>query len=290
MLGKRNKKNKFYYLFVVLTIMNFIKSAKIEDFIKIRCSLSGGNTFYTWTGSILNYSPQTKPEILFNFVGFNVARCLQDEKGLWMLLTRELAYYLNPKTNEKLTTWKNSFGEYVTVMPVSNDPVNSNLSPVPIQKISENEGIVVSDFPLFYPNPLHVNETFKEYSGIDEFYQAGEFFKFYFNIEELNLARDELDQVTISWNRVGPYLPWMKMGEKKGHLVYSTYGRKSKDISSLPQWLQDDVRNRLPLYLNAPSKYEEPNETAFTYFKKHFEEYLRGELFPIPTKESFSIK
>jgi hypothetical protein len=280
--------NKFTLTLLLLSFILTKSSStfqKVDDFLKIRCDMSGKNVFYTWTGTIFNYMPQQEPELLFNFVGYNVARCVKSSQGNWQLLTREISYYLDPNTNEKLSTWKNPYtGETLNVIPVSNDPVNSPLFTVPYEKITEETGVVVSDFPLFYPNPLHGNDTFLEYSGADQFYEAGEFFKFYFNIQQLENAKDQLEKVSIAWNKNGPYLPWMKMGSIKGQLVYSVYGTKAQNIESLPQWLQDDVHNRLPHYLEAPTTYERPNETAFTYFKKHFDEYLRGDQFPLPIR------
>jgi hypothetical protein len=45
--------------------------------------------------------------------------------GQWWLITRELSYYLDPKTSEKLTHWTNPFtNEIVNVVHVANDPVS----------------------------------------------------------------------------------------------------------------------------------------------------------------------
>ncbi len=36
--------------------------------------------FYTWTGSVFSYQPQQQQQQLFDFVGYNVARCVKDAK------------------------------------------------------------------------------------------------------------------------------------------------------------------------------------------------------------------
>ena len=36
--------------------------------------------FYTWTGSVFSFQPQQQQQQLFDFVGFNVARCVKDSK------------------------------------------------------------------------------------------------------------------------------------------------------------------------------------------------------------------
>ena len=52
--------------------------------------------------------------------------------------------------------------------------------------------------------------------------------------------------------------------------------------AGLPAWIVEDVRERLPKYTAAPTEYETPNETSNSYFIKHFDEYLSGEVFPLP--------
>ena len=71
-----------------------------EDFARIRCSLDGKSVcvrprrrtwmqrkirniscrFYTWTGSVFSFQPQQQQQQLFDFVGYNVARCVKDAK------------------------------------------------------------------------------------------------------------------------------------------------------------------------------------------------------------------
>lgn len=68
-----------------------------------------------------------------------------------------------------------------------------------------------------------------------------------------------------------------------GGIFYSTQGARIPDLTSMPEWLVQDVNSRVPKYLYAPDTFNEevPNETSLTYFKKHFEEYLNDTVFPI---------
>ena len=152
---------------------------------------------------------------------------------------------------------------------------------VPIESLNEKDAAITSNFPLFYPNPLHSNSSFSEYGGSQPFYQAGEFFRWYFSKEDLASA-ETVERVQISWSRMGPWMPWMKMGEIPGWVVYSCSGARAANISSLPKWLQEDVQTRLPLFLHAPEEYSAPNESSQTYFSKHFDSYLAGDQFPLP--------
>ena len=95
-----------------------------------------------------------------------------------------------------------------------------------------------------------------------------------------------VSKVILSWDRVGPWLPWMKMGNKGGHLIYSAFGNKTDSFSDLPELLEDEINSRLPLSKNAPpSKLDQEDVTSWMYFKRYFEAYLRGDVFPIPESE-----
>ena len=99
---------------------------------------------------MFSFQPQQQQQQLFDFVGFNVARCVKTEpkvcarpgcpsplpplpspsksnaQGELKLLSRELAYYLDPDTGSRLTSWVNPFNNVtVDVVHVSNDPVNN---------------------------------------------------------------------------------------------------------------------------------------------------------------------
>lgn len=186
--------------------------------------------FYTWTGSVFSFQPQQQQQQLFDFVGFNVARCVKDAKvthrtphlsheiemrsnlSLYFKLfpcshcvpgppaaavprncvrldpastntipilqpkSRLISgrYYLDPDTNERLSTWRNPLNNAsVTVVHVSNDPVNNPVfGPLPLVnaggstqvsqlntpgRVSMSRALQVLplDVPLSYPNPLH---------------------------------------------------------------------------------------------------------------------------------------
>lgn len=86
--------------------------------------------------------------------------------------------------------------------------------------------------------------------------------------------------MTFTWNRLGPWLPWMNQGERPGHLLYSAHGHKLAADEVLPSALRDP---RLPLYEHAPPCIVAArNETSWTYFGRHVDDYLAGARFPLP--------
>ncbi|AFZ21645.1 DUF1838 domain-containing protein [Allocoleopsis franciscana] len=263
-----------------------IQEMDATAFIKVRGSTDAQQMFLTWRGSIYSFVPDEPQKHLFNIVGMSVGRFIDNQDGSWDLTSRELSYYLDPITDHPLRTWENPWtGERLTVVHVANKLVQRFIQgrlPVGV-----NGDTTTVFFNLFsnYPNPLK-DEKFLAYSP-NPHYQSVELFKFTAATDELlDPEKSSASQVMLSWDRVGPWLPWMKMGNKAGHLIYSAFGNKADSFSALPELLQDEINSRLPLYKNAPtSKLDQEDMTSWIYFKRYFEAYLRGDVFPIPESE-----
>ncbi|MEC4814633.1 MAG: DUF1838 domain-containing protein [Scytonema sp. PMC 1069.18] len=262
-----------------------IKEFDTQHWVKTRSSLEvSASTFLSWKGKIYAFIPGEKKKLLFNMVGMSVSRCIPTEEGSWDFTSRELTYYLNPETDEILHKWDNPWtGETVSVMHVANNPVNGHFKgkfPAPVE--GESTTFVFDIFPT-YPNPLAEDPKFAPYSP-QPIYQAAELFKI--TVPTADLINSELPSVTqlkLSWDRIGQWLPWMKMGDRSGQLIYSAYGSKVNGLSELPQLLQDEINTRVPLYKNAPKSFLDGEDmTSWLYFQKHFDAYLAGERFPLP--------
>ncbi|MHC5833659.1 MAG: DUF1838 family protein, partial [Nostoc sp.] len=82
------------------------------------------STFLIWKGKIYAFIPGEKKQLLFKMLGLSVSRCIPTAEGSWDFTSRELTYYLNPKTDEVLSKWENPWtGETVPVIHVANNPV-----------------------------------------------------------------------------------------------------------------------------------------------------------------------
>lgn len=106
--------------------------------------------------------------------------------------------------------------------------------------------------------------------------------------DKLQPYYDSVAQETFfTWERTSQWLPWMKMGDQEGYLFYSVTGGTVPSLESLPDYIQKDIATRIPLYAHAPKcVLEMPDETSWTYFAKHFDEYLAGDVqFPVPAPE-----
>lgn len=258
-----------------------------RDWVKVRSSLDGSSTFLTWAGSIYAFVPGEKKKHLFKIVGMSVSRCIATQENSWDFTSRELTYYLDTATGEIIHRWENPWtGELLPVVHVANNPVQGHFKrSIPAQVDGDISTFVFDLFPT-YPNLLAEDKEFTDYSP-NPIYQAAELFKLTVPTDELlNPETISVSKMNISWDRIGPWLPWMKMGDRAGNLIYSACGSKVNSFTELPQLLQDEINTRIPLYKDAPrAKLDQEDMTSWLYFKKNYKAYLSGDTFPVPESE-----
>ena len=260
----------------------------LTAFTKMRGSLNPNEevVFY-WTGNIYDIQDADPlgaplndyPGPILRFEGFNIARFVPVPGGVRMI-SREVSVYKDLYGNI-IDCWDNSVlkpetPQDVPVVHVWNDPVNFTISGGNGVKVGE-QVVWTTEVFLNYPSPLPVNQ-YPEYSAGNT-YQSSEIFKFFSQWEDLNDPTQNSVPVTLTWSRVGQYLPWMQMGQQPGKLVYHTHGFKVMDgFDGLPQALKDFVLERDPKFQFAPDTDVSPNETSWKVFKKKFES---GEYDPV---------
>ncbi len=260
------------------------RELEVVDLVRVRASTDGREAYVAWAGALYSMVPGESQRHLFNIVGMNVGRCLDNQDGSWSLVSREVTYYTDIQTGEILRTWHNPWtDELLPVVHVANNPVQIYLKGKLPATVANHVTTFSFDVFLDYPNPLAGDARFLEYSP-DSHYKAAEFLKLTVPTEALLQPETPfIANVAFSWNRLGPWLPWMKMGTRAGQLVYSACGSRVEGFAALPQVLQDEISARLPLYRHAPRlKLSQRNMTSWVYFKRHFKAYLRGDIFPVP--------
>jgi hypothetical protein len=240
---------------------------------KARVSTDGRDTTMWWTGDVYSWGPGETNRHLFGFEGLNVARLVAVEGG-YELLAREAAFYLDPRSRQILSSWQNPVTEQtVEVVHIWNDPVNQRWllegprGPFRIPMTQLGDRVCFNmDIPLAYPSPLPVADY--PDSSADDTYRALELFQFYAPIDAL------LDQSTasvpceLSWMRMSPWLPWMRMGARPGGLVFHCRGYKLAAYEQVPERTRAYIAAHHPEYATAPQQWSEPNETSWTYFRK----------------------
>lgn len=251
-------------------------AGQLDAFMRIRADSSGKPVFANWWVTVFAVVPGERPRPIMRLEGFNVGRFAKTAEGGQEFITREVAYYRDLATWQILSEWNNPFtNERNQVLHVLNDPVNSRYAPpdqpnatrLPFM-VSGNDVFLRLDIPLQYPNPLTPAEYPAESSG--PMYLASEHFTFFAKKSDLDNKALTSVPSTWAWSRTGPWLPWMKMGQRPGYLLYSGHGRKFEKFEDLPADIRDYTQKNHPEYMTAPSSYATPNETSWTYYRKKF--------------------
>ncbi len=247
-------------------------------FIKVRGSLKDGEeiVFYA-NGKIYGFVDGERDKPLMGFEMYNIGKYIKTGENQYDLLTNEVLLYTDIKTGEVLEKFKNPYtGAIVDVVHVWNSPVNQKTAlegkygkwGIPHQKFGDDQICMNADIFLKYPSPLPIKD-FPESSQSDD-YEAAELFQFFFSEKAINDPNQASVPCTISWTRLGPWLPWLKMAQRPGNMVYQGAGYKlmETDYDKMPKVLTEYVMAKHPEYRHAPTEYSSPNETSWTYFKK----------------------
>ncbi|MFE1747338.1 DUF1838 family protein [Coleofasciculus sp. H7-2] len=259
-----------------------------EQFVKVRCSSDSKTHYFPATGAMYAHPiDNDEPVHLFDFLGVDISRCIQDNStSRWTLVSRKITLYLDPKTGEILKSWKNPWsGETLNIMHRSYDYQEFQIPQQIDAQITPAISSVSLDFNMKLPNPLATNPKFADYSP-EKYVQSSDSYKFIFPTKMLSdepLSASDNRAVTLSYYRMGPWEPWMKMKGKPGFLVLNYTGTKTDVFEEIPLALKEQIEHRMPLFREAPTcRIQRSIATSWSRFDEQFDAYLRGEEFPLP--------
>jgi hypothetical protein len=252
---------------------------------KMQCSLEDAKpVVFWWKGGAFTRVPGERDRHVFNVEGMNVRQCVtvkDPQRGVgYRLVSREILLYLDIETGEPLTTWKNPWtNEETEVIHVANDPVNGRPSfPIgPNGEPHKFRGNIMKgrvwtsgEAPLFYKNPL--GGEYQDYVG-GEYHAMEMLTMFTYEKDLVDSSRSEISDLTIAWSRISDFLPWMKMGDRVGMMIFNTVGKRLASANDLSPLMKREISSRYPLYAAPPPVDDaRPNETSWTYFKKKLDE------------------
>lgn len=250
----------------------------VDAYVKTVGDVSGRQSFTYATVVVMAMVPGERGRKLFSLEVIGASRFLPIEGG-WQRLHREVGLYTDLQTGAVMSSWRNPFVDRdVEVIHIRNDPVNFTYTEAqqsgPYRILVDDFGEVLAfhrEIPLRYPSAL-TRADYPLHSAGD-WYEAAELFNSFARREELEDATLTSVQEFGTWSRVGPWLPWMEMGDRPGYLLY--HGRSNKllgGVDEIPERLRAWMAEHAPKYLGAPDEFAEPNETSWTYFKKVLDE------------------
>lgn len=238
----------------------------------------GKDFLFTIKGFAYSFIPGERPQKLFAVEGYNIRRRVATtEKDGFFVATREIVFYKDPKTDEIISSWENPWTkEKREVFHIQNDPVNFRVRQKDGKFISVSmdgkrefgEASMPEDFgdTLVWTSDIF---PFYPLQGFDKNYTAAEMFDFYVPKDELNKTTPPKN-VYVSWTRVGPWLPWMKMNRTDGVMIFHARSQRLETFEQLPEKIKKEVREKYPVYMTAPATVDptKPNETSWTFYEK----------------------
>lgn len=256
---------------------------QIAMFRKIQCSTRDLEpVVFHWSGRVWSRVPGEPDRHLWNVEGMNIRQCVTVDdpvrgRGVRMV-SRELMFYLDPKTGAVLDEWQNPWtGKVNRIFHVANDPVNQRpIFPrgadgapyrLPL-RVEDGRAFWNIEVPLFYENPL--GGDFQAFVGNQ--YHAMEIFNFVIDEKALTDPRTRNAKAAVSWVRLSGWMPFMEMGSRPGSLVFNATGQVVGGIEALPKVIQDQIARRYPEYrVPPPADDARPNATTWTEFRKFIE-------------------
>jgi Protein of unknown function (DUF1838) len=248
---------------------------------RVQCGEADGKpAVYHWSGKMYSRIDGEPDRLLFRVEGMNIRTCVTVNdpargKG-WRLVSRELLFYIDPKTGDILRTWKNPWtGDSLEVLHVANDPVNQRAAfatnadgtafTIPTLRREGRWLFMPIEVPLFYTNPLAGD--YQDFIGGK--YHAMEIFDFAFDAAEMLDTRNATAYPIVSWVRTSDWLPWMKMRGRQGQIVINAMGNKLKSFDELPAQMKTEIAANYPAWAAPPPGDDaRPNETSWTVFKR----------------------
>ena len=246
---------------------------------RVQCGEADGKqAVYHFSGRIYSRVAGEPDRLLFLAEGMNVRQCVAVDdpkrgKG-YRLVSREVLFYLDPKTGQVVRQWANPWsGETVDVMHIHNDPVNSRPSfPIsadgkPTTFTGRREGkwlFMPFEAPLFYENPL--SGAYQDYVGGK--YHAMEIFDFFADANDILDTKNATAYPGVAWVRISDWMPWMKQRGRQGQMVFNAMGSKLKSYDELPAVMKEEIAKNFPIYTAPPPGDDKrPNATTWTVFK-----------------------
>ena len=246
---------------------------------RVQCGEADGKqAVYHFAGRIYSRVEGEPDRLLFIAEGMNVRQCVAVTdpvrgKG-YRLVSREVLFYIDPKTGQIARQWTNPWsGETVEVMHIHNDPVNSRPSfPIgadgkPATFTGRREGkwlFMPFEVPLFYENPLA--GAYQDFVGGK--YHAMEIFDFVADANDMLDTKNATSYPSVSWVRVSDWMPWMKQRGRNGLLVFNAVGSKLRSFDELPAIMKDEIAKNYPIWTAPPPGDDpRPNATTWTVFK-----------------------
>lgn len=267
-------------------------SANVLAMAKLTGTLQPGAHKHGWyTGVLLGVTPGEAVRELVGVCGMSSQR-LQPvpEQGGYRLLQKECGFFTDLETGEVLDRWLNPYlNEVVEPFHIANPAVNRWILPsVKEERFYDRvAGTTPEERPFVLPwkragdrlfleqrthfwanNPLDPKVWKRESSG--ERIQVSDMMSYNASWSEVSNPDTPSADYSGHWVHVRPWQPWMLMGDRAGHCLYSAMTGSAKKIEEIPENILRLVKERLPAFLLPPDQIlkSEPSMIRFMRERK----------------------
>ncbi len=246
---------------------------------RIQGDLNFGKPKYFWfKGYAMAIEPMKKIQNLIGTSGFGVIRLLEGPNGSIRRVCREIIVYTDLKTGEVLQEWKNPLtDETVRVVHVANDPFNYLIEdhfpappsfgglnkeapprvPFVLPWYQHGDKLAMEmHIHLLYPSALQPDKWPRESAG--PMAQVSEFFAHHISVADMQNPKLTSLDYQGTWNRTTPWLPWMLMGQRPGHVQYQCFMGTTKNLEQvLSKQVLDYAQKHYAKYFDAPTEWSD---------------------------------
>ena len=260
----------------------------LRAYIKLTANLDPSVTTYGWFGGTLyaNIGVE-KMNPLIGVEGLGVMRVEPQGNNTYRVFNREFAVYTDLKTGEYLDSWVNPYTEErVKVWPIQNLRVMGEVAPIRRQDfdgtiveipfsppwiIQGDKAFSLLELHAAFPNPMTPAQWPRESAG--PINKTSEMFNRMGNLSDIANPDTMSADYVGTWMRIGPWLPWMLMGQKEGHIVYRSFMNKNGPVENVPEKLRAYMEKNYPEFLEAPpsSDWGKPNDSSFSVYMENNE-------------------
>lgn len=240
----------------------------VRTHVRIAASLDPVDTVLWFRGTVHSQEPHQVHRHLFDIEGYRITRAVRVAGG-WDLVSRVAAVHLHPGTFDRVDRFEDPRGAVHDVLHVWNDPVTERIGDdrgAGAQVLVMGDQVHVATDGLFLrANPLPSERWPRESGG--EWLQGADLGRLVSSLADVRGPAASVP-CALSFVRVGPWLPWMAMGDRPGQLVHHLGGVKLSGWAALPARLRAIVEAERPEFAFAPGPTapDEPDESTWTRY------------------------
>ena len=238
---------------------------QIKTFVKVVADAAGGSPITWSSGSLFAWMPGLGGHHVCDIHGISTHRFVKTENE-WTHHAREGLMCSNINSTEPLTAWHNPFTQQdVSVEPAITDQSRQFFA-------HALESWTIGDHIGFADNRSSLSKAPMTVETYPLFAQSN-LFKFvnlntyYAPVADIAASESSSAAMTGVNTSVSPWLPWMRMGQRRGWLVWQQRLKKVSSVENLPAHLTSYWQRKAPKLFDPPDVTDGKWETPWTSFK-----------------------